>query len=181
MDLIKGIASLLVILSILVIVHEWGHYIVAKLCGMRVEEFALFFGKILVRLGVRDGTEYNIRSIPLGGFVRIAGMDPHDNSDGVAILKAIRDPQVNDAELLRKTFDDLDLEEAEGIDTGKITDSIRQTVQQAIGVDGKLTASGLDDLQALKSSPRIIADEQRFIDLVLRLHSRATDPNLYNQ
>src|SRR5437016_9906095 len=119
MDLIKGIASLLVILSILVIVHEWGHYIVAKLCGMRVEEFALFFGKILVRLGVRNGTEYNIRAIPLGGFVRIAGMDPNDISDGRSVLSAIRNPIFNEPDSMAKVFRELDLEDAEGIDTSK--------------------------------------------------------------
>src|SRR6266699_2777687 len=90
MDSIKGIASLLVILSILVVAHEWGHYIAAKLCGMRVEDFSLFFGKVLVRLGVRNGTEYNIRSIPLGGFVRIAGMEADDISGGRPILEVIR-------------------------------------------------------------------------------------------
>src|SRR6185436_19546192 len=136
MDWIKGVASLLVILSILVVVHEWGHYIVAKLCGMRVEEFSLFFGKVLVRLGVRDGTEYNIRAIPLGGFVRIAGMDPNDASDGRTVLNAIRNPLFNDPESMTRVFRELDLEETNGIDTTKITDSIRQTVQFAIGVDG---------------------------------------------
>jgi regulator of sigma E protease len=181
MDLIKGIASLLVILSILVIVHEWGHYIVAKIFGMRVEEFALFFGKILVRLGVRNGTEYNIRAIPLGGFVRIAGMDPNDISDGRAVLTAIRNPLFNDAESMARVIRELDLEDAEGIDTAKITDDIRKTVQFAIGVDGKLTPSGKDDLEALKASPRLTTDEHRFIDLVLKAHSRAVDTNLYNQ
>ncbi len=66
------------ILSVLVIAHEWGHFIAARLCGMRVDDFSLFFGKRLIRLGKRNGTEYNIRSIPLGGFVMIAGMDPND-------------------------------------------------------------------------------------------------------
>src|ERR1700694_379727 len=88
MDLIKGIAYLLVILSVLVVVHEWGHFIVAKFFKMRVEEFSLFFGKVLIRLGVRNGTEYNIRSIPAGGFVRIAGMEADDISGGRPILHA---------------------------------------------------------------------------------------------
>ena len=180
MDFVKGIASLLVILSILVVVHEWGHYIAAKLCGMRVEEFALFFGKILVRLGVRDGTEYNIRAVPLGGFVRIAGMEPNDMSDGTAVLHALRDPLFNDADSMKKTLRDLDLDEADAIDTTKISDSLRKTVQQAIGVDGKLTAPGLEDLSGLKSSPRITTDEHRLIDLALKAHARATDTNLYN-
>src|ERR1041384_6082582 len=87
MDFIRSAFYFLAVLSILVIVHEWGHFIVAKLCNMRVEDFSLFFGKRLVRLGVRNGTEYNIRSIPLGGFVKIAGMEPDDISNGAPIFK----------------------------------------------------------------------------------------------
>src|SRR5690349_18538278 len=95
-DLVKGILYLLVVLSILVIVHEWGHYIVAKLFKMRVEEFSLFFGPPLIRLGKRGDTEYYIRSIPAGGFVRIAGMEPDDISGGRPILESIRNPQFSE-------------------------------------------------------------------------------------
>ena len=63
---IRGIINLLIILSILVVAHEWGHFIAAKFFKMRVEEFALFFGKVLIRLGKRGETEYNVRSIPAG-------------------------------------------------------------------------------------------------------------------
>jgi len=77
------------VLSVLVIAHEWGHFIAARLCGMRVDDFSLFFGKRIARLGVRNGTEYNIRSIPLGGFVKIAGMEPDDISNGVPIRAAL--------------------------------------------------------------------------------------------
>ena len=179
MESIKGIASLLVILSILVLVHEWGHYIAAKLCGMRVEDFSLFFGKVLVRLGVRHGTEYNIRSIPLGGFVRIAGMD--DISGGKPILEAIRDPLFNDTESMAKALSVIESDTANGIDTSKISDEVRKAIQYAIGVDNKLTDSGLEDLQALKRSPRISTDEHKLIDIVLNAHSSATDPTLYSQ
>src|SRR5579871_4546113 len=84
---LKSAGTFLAVLSVLVLVHEWGHFIVAKLCGMRVEDFSLFFGKRLIRLGVRNGTEYNIRSFPLGGFVKIAGMEPDDISNGAALLQ----------------------------------------------------------------------------------------------
>src|SRR5947208_4975227 len=89
-EMFKGIVYLLGILSVLVIAHEWGHFIAARMCGMRVEDFSLFFGKVLVRLGVRNGTEYNIRAVPLGGFVKIAGMEANDISGGKPLLEAIR-------------------------------------------------------------------------------------------
>lgn len=62
----------LAVLFVLVLVHEWGHYIVAKMTGMRVDEFAIGFPPRL--LGVRRGeTEYTLNALPLGGFVRIFG------------------------------------------------------------------------------------------------------------
>ncbi len=59
----------------LVLLHEFGHFAVAKAVGMRVERFSLFFGPMLVKF--RHGeTEYGIGPIPLGGYVKISGMNP---------------------------------------------------------------------------------------------------------
>jgi regulator of sigma E protease len=59
----------------LIVLHEFGHFAAAKAVGMRVERFSLFFPPKLV--GVRRGeTEYMIGAIPLGGYVRITGMNP---------------------------------------------------------------------------------------------------------
>src|ERR1051326_8048572 len=89
-EIVKSSLYFLAVLSGLVIVHEWGHFFVAKLCKMRVDAFSLFSGPRLLRLGKRNGTEYNIRTIPLGGFVKIAGMEANDISGGKPILEAIR-------------------------------------------------------------------------------------------
>jgi regulator of sigma E protease len=63
--------------SALIILHEFGHFIVAKLTGMRVERFFLFFPPKV--WSVRRGeTEYGIGAIPLGGFVKITGMNPDE-------------------------------------------------------------------------------------------------------
>ena len=70
--------TLLIILSILVVAHEWGHFIVARLCGIRVDDFSIGFGKRLFRIAKRGDTEYNVRMLPLGGFVKIAGMEPDE-------------------------------------------------------------------------------------------------------
>ncbi len=60
------------ILSILVLVHEWGHYITARKCGVRVEQFSLGFGPKLWSK-VHDNTEFCLCAIPLGGYVKMAG------------------------------------------------------------------------------------------------------------
>ena len=61
----------------LIVLHEAGHFFVAKAVGMRVERFSLFFPPKLV--GVRRGeTEYMIGAIPAGGFVKITGMSPQE-------------------------------------------------------------------------------------------------------
>lgn len=63
--------------STLIILHEFGHFVAAKWTGMRVERFFLFFPPKL--WSVRRGeTEYGIGMIPLGGFVKITGMNPDD-------------------------------------------------------------------------------------------------------
>ncbi|MEK6608428.1 MAG: M50 family metallopeptidase [Myxococcota bacterium] len=62
-------------LSVLIVVHEGGHMVVARWCGMRVERFSIFFGPVLARFK-RGETTYQIAAIPLGGFVQIAGMNP---------------------------------------------------------------------------------------------------------
>ena len=68
------IVAAIFVFGLLVLVHELGHFIVAKLTGMRVDEFAIGFGPKLRRRNNGD-TLYAIRAVPLGGFNRIAGMD----------------------------------------------------------------------------------------------------------
>jgi regulator of sigma E protease len=62
----------IIVLSILIIVHEFGHFIAAKKAGVKVEIFSLGFGKRLFTRK-RDATEYTISAIPLGGYVKLAG------------------------------------------------------------------------------------------------------------
>ena len=74
---LSGIGYFLLLLGVLVAVHEFGHFIVAKATGMRVERFFLFFPPKLVSVK-RGETEYGIGMIPLGGFVKITGMNPEE-------------------------------------------------------------------------------------------------------
>ena len=73
----RGIVVALIVIGILVTVHELGHFAVAKLMGMRVDEFAIGFGPVLWQKQ-KGETLYSLRAIPLGGFNRIAGMNPED-------------------------------------------------------------------------------------------------------
>src|SRR5258708_38404960 len=69
------------VLGVLVFVHEFGHFAVAKWCGVRVETFSLGFGKRL--WGFRRGdTDYRISLLPLGGYVKMAGESPLEDHSG---------------------------------------------------------------------------------------------------
>jgi regulator of sigma E protease len=67
-------------LALLIVLHEGGHFLVARLCGMRVERFSIGFGAPLVSFK-RGDTIYQIAPIPLGGFVQITGLNPHEEFD----------------------------------------------------------------------------------------------------
>jgi regulator of sigma E protease len=63
--------------ALLIMLHEAGHYVAAKATGMRVERFFLFFGPTLWSFK-RGETEYGVKAIPLGGYVKITGMNPEE-------------------------------------------------------------------------------------------------------
>lgn len=80
-DKLTAIPELLFVLGVMVIVHEFGHFLAAKLCGVRVEAFAIGFGKRLFGF-VHNGTDYRLNLLPLGGYVKMAGeMGPVDSFD----------------------------------------------------------------------------------------------------
>jgi regulator of sigma E protease len=67
-------------LGLLIVIHEAGHFIVARLCGMKVERFSIGFGPTLLGFK-RGGTIFQIAPIPLGGFVQITGLNPNEEFD----------------------------------------------------------------------------------------------------
>jgi regulator of sigma E protease len=75
------VIELLIVLGIMVLVHEFGHFAVAKLCGIRVEVFSIGFGKRLIGFK-RGDTDYQIAAIPLGGYVKMAGDTPGESPSG---------------------------------------------------------------------------------------------------
>lgn len=69
--------AFVLVLSVLVFVHEWGHYITARLCGVKVETFSLGFGHELLGFYDKNNTRWKISLIPLGGYVKLFGdVDP---------------------------------------------------------------------------------------------------------
>ncbi len=72
-----GILLFLFALMLAIFLHEGGHFVTAKLFGMKVERFFLGFGRTLWSFR-RGETEYGIKALPLGGFCKIAGMSPHE-------------------------------------------------------------------------------------------------------
>ncbi len=80
-DFLTSLIAVVVVLGFMILIHEFGHYAVAKLLGVRVEVFSIGFGKRL--LGFRKGdTDYRISAIPLGGYVKMSGENPMDERTG---------------------------------------------------------------------------------------------------
>jgi len=76
-DFLISVVSVVAVLGFMILIHEFGHFAVAKWLGVRVEQFAIGFGKRLI--GFRRGeTDYRINAIPLGGYVKMSGENPMD-------------------------------------------------------------------------------------------------------
>ncbi|MDE1184065.1 RIP metalloprotease RseP [Paraburkholderia sp.] len=72
MNLLIEIVAFAVAIGVLVVVHEYGHYSVARLCGVKVLRFSIGFGKPLLRwVSPKTGTEWTVAALPLGGFVKM--------------------------------------------------------------------------------------------------------------
>src|SRR6202011_4415849 len=80
-DFLISIVAVAAVLGFMILVHEFGHYAVAKWLGVRVEVFSIGFSKRLI--GFRRGdTDYRISAIPLGGYVKMSGENPMDERTG---------------------------------------------------------------------------------------------------
>src|SRR6202034_1326145 len=74
------------VLSIVVFFHEFGHFIVARLCGVRVLVFSIGFGPELAGFNDRHGTRWKISAIPLGGYVKFFGDDSEASTPDLETL-----------------------------------------------------------------------------------------------
>ena len=74
-DVVVAIIAFIILIGVMVVVHEFGHFAVAKLCGVRVESFSVGFGPRL--FGIKRGdTDYKVCLLPLGGYVKMTGENP---------------------------------------------------------------------------------------------------------
>ena len=71
--LLYNVVAFLAVLTLIVAVHEAGHYLVARWCRVRVHAFSIGFGPELFGWTSRNGTRFKISALPLGGYVRMAG------------------------------------------------------------------------------------------------------------
>src|SRR5437867_4966556 len=78
---LESAVAFVIVLGILVLIHEFGHFSTAKLLGVRVETFSVGFGPRL--FGLRRGeTDYRVSAIPLGGYVKMTGENPDEPTTG---------------------------------------------------------------------------------------------------
>ncbi len=89
MNLLLGVA---LVLGLMIMIHEWGHFIVARLFGVRVDVFSIGFGPRLFGWK-RGATDYRVSALPFGGYVRMAGQDPSeiDSADSTSIPRTDKD------------------------------------------------------------------------------------------
>jgi len=93
---IGTILAFVVALSIIVAIHEYGHYIIGRLSGIHAEVFSLGFGPVLLSRRDKHGTKWQLAALPFGGFVKFLGdADAASGKDGEAIH------QMDPAELRR--------------------------------------------------------------------------------
>lgn len=92
-DFLVSAAAFIVLVGVMVIVHEFGHFTVAKLCKVRVEAFSFGFGPRLFGFKIGE-TDYKVCLLPLGGFVKMTGESPEQNLEapGSQVEKVPEDP-----------------------------------------------------------------------------------------
>jgi len=94
------LAAFVIALSVIVAVHEFGHYIVGRWSGIRAEVFSIGFGPRLFSRRDRRGTEWQVAALPLGGYVRFLGdSDAASAGEGVAVEPALRRQTLDGAPL----------------------------------------------------------------------------------
>ena len=81
MGFLIGIAKVIFLLGLLILIHEGGHFLVAKICKVKVKQFSIGFGpKVFIKQGKE--TKYSVRAIPLGGFVEMLGENERVEEEG---------------------------------------------------------------------------------------------------
>lgn len=85
--------AFLVIISIIVFIHEFGHYLIARLCGVAVEVFSIGFGKEVFGFNDRAGTRWKFSALPLGGYVKMYGDETAASTSNVEKLETMTEEE----------------------------------------------------------------------------------------
>lgn len=96
MSFIVTFIAAVFVFSAVIAIHEFGHFMVAKLCGVQVNEFSIGMGPVLCKR-VRKGTQYSIRALPVGGFVALEGEESPESKQAEENLSAVSDGEVSPA------------------------------------------------------------------------------------
>lgn len=94
MSFIVTFIAAVFVFSAVIAIHEFGHFMVAKLCGVQVNEFSIGMGPVLCKR-VRKGTQYSIRALPVGGFVALEGEESPESKQAEENLSAGSDGEVS--------------------------------------------------------------------------------------
>ena len=94
MSFIVTFIAAMFVFSAVIAIHEFGHFMVAKLCGVQVNEFSIGMGPVLCKR-VRKGTQYSIRALPVGGFVALEGEESPESKQAEETLSVDSDGEVS--------------------------------------------------------------------------------------
>ena len=94
MSFIVTFIAAVFVFSAVIAIHEFGHFMVAKLCGVQVNEFSIGMGPVLCKR-VRKGTQYSIRALPVGGFVALEGEESPESKQAEETLSVVSDGEVS--------------------------------------------------------------------------------------
>ena len=96
MSVFITLIAALIVFSAVIAIHEFGHFAVAKLCGIQVNEFSIGMGPVLWKK-TRKGTQYSLRALPVGGFVALEGEESPESQQAEAARDAQEQPIAENA------------------------------------------------------------------------------------
>ena len=94
MSVFITLIAALIVFSAVIAIHEFGHFAVAKLCGIQVNEFSIGMGPVLWKK-TRKGTQYSLRALPVGGFVALEGEESPESKQAEENLSVVSDGEVS--------------------------------------------------------------------------------------
>lgn len=96
-EYLNTIGSFILVISILVFIHEFGHYYIARKCGVKVEIFSIGFGKNLFSIKDKHGTIWKVCLIPLGGYVKMFGDSSASSTPDFRSIEQFNEQEKKDA------------------------------------------------------------------------------------